>query len=170
MYKWYEHDEVNEIRCEVEERLNLPPAKKGEYEPAAAFWARVERAGLLPQALALYDQLAAERAAERVRRETKKEFEQRVEREGRQAEAEHLRAELLASGLSQRQVQQELVKRLQPLEGSDPGLDDARSLGSRPALPQEGRPGRRCWPRRSRTRMMTRTRTKRTTSTRFGGA
>jgi hypothetical protein len=48
----------------------------------------------------------------------KREFEQRVEREGRRAEAERLRTELLASGLSQREAQQQLVERLQPLDGS----------------------------------------------------
>jgi hypothetical protein len=42
----------------------------------------------------------------------------RLEREGRHAEAERLQAELLASGLTKRQAQVELVKRLQPLDGA----------------------------------------------------
>jgi hypothetical protein len=119
MSKWYEHSDVYEVRSAVQQRLRLPAVKNGGNEPATDFWARVERAGLLIQALALYDQLAAQRAAQRqVWRETKEQFAQRVQREGRQAQAERLRAELLASGLSQRQAQVELVERLQPLDGS----------------------------------------------------
>jgi hypothetical protein len=119
MYKWYEHSDVYEVRSAVQERLRLPAVKNGQYEPATDFWARVKGAGLLVQALDLFDQLAAERAeARQVRRETKEQFEQRVEHEGRQAEAERLRAELLAEGLTQRQAQVELVQRLQPLDGS----------------------------------------------------
>jgi hypothetical protein len=115
MYRWYEHCEVYTTRCAVGQRLTLPAVKQGERESAAAFWTRVERAGLLVKALALYDQLVAERAA--VRRETKKAFDQRMQREGRQTEAERLRVELLASGLTRREVQAELVKRMQPLDG-----------------------------------------------------
>jgi hypothetical protein len=108
----YEHCAVNDIRQEVEARLRLPEPK-GRGETAEAFWERVERAGLLSKALALYDRLAEAYAAQaRVRRETKRAFMERVEREGRRAEAERLRAELLASGLSQREAQEELVARL----------------------------------------------------------
>jgi hypothetical protein len=119
MYKWYEYSEIIAIRRAVRRRLQLPAAEQGEEEPATAFWEQVEKAGLLGKALALYDEVAAEHAARRqVRRETKREFEHRMEREGRQAEAERLRAELLASGLSQREAQAALVERLQPLDGS----------------------------------------------------
>jgi hypothetical protein len=41
-----------------------------------------------------------------------------MEREGRQAEAERLRAKLLASGLTRREAQVKLVERLQPFDGS----------------------------------------------------
>jgi hypothetical protein len=41
-----------------------------------------------------------------------------VEREGRREEAERLRAELVATGLSQREVQKKLVNRMQPLDGT----------------------------------------------------
>lgn len=119
MYRWYEHCEIYKDRCAAAARLKLPSATEDEYEPAPEFWSRVERAGLLLKALALYDRLAAARAAWRqARRETKKQFAQRVEREGRQAEAECLRAQLLASGRSRREAQAALVERLQPLDGS----------------------------------------------------
>jgi G:T/U-mismatch repair DNA glycosylase len=119
MTKWYERDEIYTIRSQVGELLKLPTPKDDEREPAAAFWARLERGGLLLRALALYDQIAVRRAAEaQGRRETKEQFEQRVEQEGRRAEAERLRAALLASGLSQREAQWELVARLQPLDGT----------------------------------------------------
>src|SRR5262245_14636429 len=103
----------------MEDRLEkLPPSNK-KNESAAEFWARVERAGLLIEAIALYDEIAAEYAEwKHTPRETKKKFEERIECEGRRAEAERMRAELLASGLTQRQVQAKLLKRLQPLDGS----------------------------------------------------
>ena len=118
---WYERRcVVEDIRLQVEARLKLPPPKdRYVRETPSAFWERVERAGLLSDALALYDQLATDRAVwAHVRRETKREFADRIEREGRKAEAERVLAELLASGLSPREAQEELVQRLQPLDGS----------------------------------------------------
>src|SRR5262249_34537254 len=116
----YEYCEVAEIRGWVEERLQNLPANKNKDETPAEFWSRVERAGLLIKALALYDEIAAEYAEWRhTRRETKKQFDQRIEREGRQAEAERVRAKLLASGLTRREAQAELVERLQPQDGTN---------------------------------------------------
>jgi hypothetical protein len=115
----YEYCPIGDIRYEVELRLKLPSYTGKGQETPTAFWSRVEEAGLLPEALALYDQVAAEeQARRRIRQETKREFLERVEREGRQAEADRLRAELLASGLSQREAQAQLVRRMQPLDGS----------------------------------------------------
>jgi hypothetical protein len=115
----YEYCEVADIRGWVEEQLQKLPASKSENESPEEFWSRVERAGLLIKALALYDEIAAEYAEWRhTRRETKKQFDQRMEREGRQAEAERLRAKLLASGLTRREAQIKLVERMQPLDGS----------------------------------------------------
>jgi hypothetical protein len=76
----------------------------------------VERAGLLQEALAVYEQIAT--ARRQTRRETKKQFDQRIEREGRHAEVERARAELLASGLTNRETQVELVSRFQPRDGT----------------------------------------------------
>src|SRR5262249_39177722 len=53
-----------------------------------------------------------------VRRETKKEFWKRVEREGRKVDAERALAKMLASHMSQREAQEKLVERFQPLDGS----------------------------------------------------
>jgi hypothetical protein len=104
-------------RVMVAKELNLPVPKDDEESPTE-FWARVERAGRLVEAIALYDEYAAEWAAWQHRpRETKQAFNKRVEREGRQAEVERIRAELLASGASQREAQEELVNRFQPLTG-----------------------------------------------------
>ena len=115
----YEYCEVADIRGWMEERLQKLPASKSEDETPAEFWSRVERAGLLVKALALYDEVAAEYAEWRhTRRETKKQFDQRMELEGRQAEAERVRAELLGAGMTKRKTQVELVKRLQPLDGT----------------------------------------------------
>jgi hypothetical protein len=116
----YEHSEIADVRRWVERRLAGLPRYKGRPsygdppETAEHFWARVERAGLLVKALTLFDECAAREA---VPRETKAQFAQRVEREGRRDEAERLRAALLDSGLSQREAQEELVRRLQPLDG-----------------------------------------------------
>ena len=104
------------IRRVVAQRLKLP---LHQPETPAEWWTAVERGGRLLDALALYDRIDAERAARRrVRRETKKQFAERIDREGRRSEAEQLRADLLSSGLSQREAQIELVARLQPLDGS----------------------------------------------------
>src|SRR5262245_777081 len=114
----YEYCEIFDIRSCMEQELEKLPVSNNKNETAAQFWARVEQAGLLIEALARYDELAAEFAQGRhTRRESKKDFKQRMEREGRQAEAEGVRAELLASGMTQRQAQAKLVARLQPLAG-----------------------------------------------------
>jgi hypothetical protein len=69
--------------------LHKLPARKSEDESPAEFWSPVERADLLIEALALYDELAAERSERRhTRRETKKQFGEHIKRKGRQAEAE----------------------------------------------------------------------------------
>jgi hypothetical protein len=113
----YAHCLIHDIRCTVERRLNLPPPK-GRGESAADFWSRVDQAGRLVEALALYDRIAADWAAgARIPRETTVQFLQRVEGEGRRAEAERALAELLASGLSRREAREELVGRFQPLDG-----------------------------------------------------
>ena len=118
----YEHCKILEIRTDVAERLpKLPRVRKGkaENETPAEFWSRVKRAGLLVEAMALYDHLAAARSQlRRTRRETKSQFDQRLKREGRYAEAERVRAKLLASGLTGRQVQAEMVSRFQPKDGT----------------------------------------------------
>jgi protein-tyrosine-phosphatase len=115
----YEYCEQTVIRSCMAERWPKLAAGKGEDETPAEFWSRVERAGLLREALELYDAIAAERTAWKcIKRETKQEFEQRLRREGRLTEAKRLRAELLASGLTQRQAQMALVERLQPLDGT----------------------------------------------------
>jgi hypothetical protein len=122
MAKLYECSPIGRIRHAVEERLKLPPITGRVFreESPMDFWARLERAGLLLEALALYDRLAASKAHRaHMRRETKKQFAERIEREGRRAEAERLHAALLASGLSEREAQEELVSRLQPLDGTE---------------------------------------------------
>jgi hypothetical protein len=115
----YECCEIAEIRSRIEQQLPKLRAGKSKDESPAEFWSRVERTGLLIEALVLYDKITAEHVAlKHLRRETKKAFEQRMQREGRQVEAERFRAELLATGLSQRQTQVALVERLQPLDGT----------------------------------------------------
>jgi hypothetical protein len=121
MARLYERSLVATLRERVENGLKLPPynGPRDQTETPKQFWSRVERAGLLTKALALYDRLAAEHAARvHTTRETKKQFADRVEREGRLAEVERERAVLLASGLSEREAQEELVGRFQPLDGS----------------------------------------------------
>jgi hypothetical protein len=119
MAKWFELSDIQGIRAWVAGELKLPPhtSPNGQTETASQFWSRVEQAGRLNEALELYDELAV-CWAERDRRETKKDFAQRIEREGRQTVVERARAELLESGLSQRETQVELVKRFKPLDGS----------------------------------------------------
>src|SRR5262249_19406011 len=112
----YEYCEVAEIRGRVVQQLPRLPIRKGTDESPAEFWSRAEQAGLLQGALTLYDQIAAGRR--HTRRETKNQFDQRMEREGRHAEAERARAELLASGLTNRETQVELVNRFQPRDGT----------------------------------------------------
>ena len=91
----YAHCLINNIRCAVGRRLHLP-APKGRRESATEFWSRAEQAGRLAEALALYDRIAAEWSGwAHVPRETQRAFGERVEREGRRAEAERLLAELL---------------------------------------------------------------------------
>jgi hypothetical protein len=119
--KWYERSPIYVLRCRVEKELGakLSPTRLDHGEECATtFWSRVEGAGLLKEALNLYDRLATEQhAATKVRRETKKEFERRIEREGRAAEAERTRAELRRLGLPERVVQERLVQRMQPRDG-----------------------------------------------------
>src|SRR6266702_2713099 len=122
MAEWFARSEIIAVRRGVEKRLNLPAAKvpQDQEETATQFWARVEGAGLLSKALALFDQIDAEYAGWRhTRRETKKAFAERIEREGRQAKVERARKKLLASGLPEREVQAALVTRFQPLDGSE---------------------------------------------------
>jgi hypothetical protein len=115
----YEYCEVADIRARVAEHLPRLPAPKGTDETPTEFWARAERVGLLLEALARYDEIAAARLDWRhVRRETKKEFDRRTKREGRQAEVERARAQLLASGLTQRETQVKIVNRFQPRDGT----------------------------------------------------
>jgi hypothetical protein len=111
--------DVLNIRCWMTKELEKLPPSKNKKETPEEFWSRVEEAGLLIEAIQIYDQIATEYEEYRhTRRETKKQFEERLEREGRQAEAERVRAELLASGLRRREIQVKLIERLQPLDGS----------------------------------------------------
>src|SRR5215471_19175068 len=120
MAKWFElslekglRDSVAE--CFVEDK-RLPPSKN---ETAAAFWERVEKAGLLEEALDLYDELAYQ-YAQRIHtpRETKKAFADRIEREGRQAEVEDARNDLMEDGYSLREIHEKLVRHFQPRDGT----------------------------------------------------
>jgi hypothetical protein len=119
--KWFESSPIREVRLRVSDELGAKfpkPLKPRDEESPGTFWKRVEAAGLLPQALELYDRRAAEwEAARQVRRETKVEFQRRIEREGRTAEAERRQAELRKSGLTEREVQEQLVVQMQPLDG-----------------------------------------------------
>src|SRR5438128_1216538 len=108
MSKWYELSAVAGLRVSVggflEEEHDLPPSKD-KNETAAAFWERVEKAGLLEEAVDLYD-IWAEMDAEDARtpRETKRMFADRIEREGRQAKVEEARSELMEEGYSLREI------------------------------------------------------------------
>src|SRR5215471_4320771 len=101
MAKWYEQSNVIWFRRRAEERLRgLPPAND-KNETAHAFWARLEKAGRLIEALELYDQIAEGNAKwVHLPRETKKMFAERIEREGRQVEVEDERKELAELGYS----------------------------------------------------------------------
>jgi hypothetical protein len=120
MAKWYELSAVQGFRRSVAEYLEeegLLPSKN-KNETAAAFWGRVEKAGLLVKALDLYDEFADQDVEwNHARRETKKDFAERTEREGRQAEVESARNELLELGYSLREIQKKLVHHFQPLDG-----------------------------------------------------
>src|SRR5215470_12645929 len=99
---------IQDIRREVQRRLQLPGPHNPDDPDAEEFWARATRQGRLLEALELYDRIAAEWAVEaEVPRETKAQFLARVEREGRRAEAERVLAELLASRMSRREAQEE---------------------------------------------------------------
>ena len=74
-----------------------------------------ETADLLEEALNLYDTLA-EADKEQAPRETKKMFVERIAREGRQAEIENTRNELMEDDL--REIHAKLVERFQPLDGT----------------------------------------------------
>lgn len=115
----HQHCRVKDVRLEVERRLTLPPCA-GRTETPRAFWDRVEKAGKLAEALALFDRLTAEqRSWSQMPRETKTAFWARVEQEGRQADAEGALQELLASGVTLRDAQFALVERFQPLDGNE---------------------------------------------------
>jgi hypothetical protein len=123
MSKWYEISNVKWLRVLVgeslEEEEGLPPSL-GKDETAAAFWERVEKAGLLEKALELYDEFAESRADWVHRpRETKKMFAERIAREGRQAEVERVRNEFVQLGDSLRLIHHKLVHGFQPLDGSE---------------------------------------------------
>ena len=121
MKKWYEYSDIKALRGSVEVYLEdegLAPTKD-EDETAAAFWARVEKAGLLVRAVELFDEFAEDEAGWiHMPRETKTMFAERIEREGRQAEVERMRNEFSNFGLSLREIQEKLVHHFQPLDGS----------------------------------------------------
>src|SRR5262245_11129863 len=84
MCKWFEGSNVRWFRSLAEDSLveakKLSPSQDKE-ETAAAFWERVEKAGLLEEALSLYDKFAEDRAEwVHTPRETKKMFAERIER------------------------------------------------------------------------------------------
>jgi hypothetical protein len=122
MSKWFEGSNVKWFRRQAEDQLveakKLTPSQNKE-ETAVEFWARLERAGLLEEALKLYDEIA-ESYAEWVHtpRETKKMFAERIEREGRQAEIEEQRQFYSELGYSLREIHEMLVDDFQPLDGS----------------------------------------------------
>jgi hypothetical protein len=106
------------IRVAIARRLSLPSLPGGKTETPDEFWSRVEGAGLLRRALAIYDRIAARNEAwKHVPRETKAKFAERIEREGRRAEVEAVRAKLVASHMTQREIHAELVNRFQPVDG-----------------------------------------------------
>jgi hypothetical protein len=111
--KWYQRSTIKMLRVMVAQELNLPVPE--DVDNATEFWVGVERAGRLVEAIALYDEYAAE--WQDIARETKPAFNERVEREGRQSEVQRVRAALLAAGASQREAQAELVNRFQPVNG-----------------------------------------------------
>src|SRR5260370_41985819 len=106
MAKWYDLSAVQGFRRSVAEYLEeegLLPSKN-KNATAAAFWGRVEKAGLLVKALDLYDEFADQDVEwNHARRETKNDSAERTEREERQAEVESSRNERLAAGDSLRQ-------------------------------------------------------------------
>lgn len=122
MAYWFAKSNVSWFRRQAENRLveakKLLPSQD-KKETAAGFWARVEKAGLLEEALSLYDQFAKEWAEwVHLPRETKKMFAERIEREGRQAEVEEAREELMEEGFSLRVIHEKLVYCFQPLDES----------------------------------------------------
>jgi hypothetical protein len=115
MSKRREHNKIRTIRIKVEVELGLITRMTSSPKE---FWDFAEQKGKLVEAVDLFNRLEAERKAwARVPRETKEEFARRIAQEGRQEQADQLRAELLASGLSKREVQVELVAQMQPLDG-----------------------------------------------------
>jgi hypothetical protein len=112
----FAHCVIYDIRMKVGAELKLPTPKG---QTPAQFWSTVEQAGMLGKALEIYDCLAAEKTEQsNIRRETKKQFADRIEREGRQDEVDEWRTELLKAGESNRFVQGLLVTHFQPLDGS----------------------------------------------------
>jgi hypothetical protein len=113
--QYYQDCEACNVRILVGCELHLPPPNQ---ESPAAFWTRMIGAGRLVEAVALFDRIAAKRAKRAdLPRETRAQFLDRVEREGRREKAERVLARLLASGMSRREAQQKLVERFQPVDG-----------------------------------------------------
>jgi hypothetical protein len=109
----YERCPVWDVRCVMAKVLGLPTDEDPDH-----FWSRVEKAGRLVEALACYDRLVVDLAARaKVVRESKQQFLLRVEQEGRLAEVERKRSDLIAGGMSQRDAQASLVESFQPLDG-----------------------------------------------------
>jgi hypothetical protein len=122
MSQWFAKSNVHWFRRQAEDRLiqeKKMSSSKDKEETAAAFWLRMEKAGLLEEALKLYDEIAESHAEwMHATRETKKMFAERIEREGRQEEVESERKRLSAEGHSLRKIHEELVDLFQPLDGS----------------------------------------------------
>jgi hypothetical protein len=98
--------------------LVLPP-RAGHEPTAAEFWLHVEKAGRLVEAIALYDEISARwEEWEHRKRETKQEFAARIEREGRKEKVDRYRAQLSKAGHTEREIQETLVEKFQPLDGS----------------------------------------------------
>lgn len=113
--RYYQDCEACNVRILVGCELHLPPPNE---ESPMSFWTRMVGAGRLVEAVALFDRIAAERAKRSgLPRETRAQFLDRVEREGRREKAERVLARLSASGLSRREAQQKLVERFQPVDG-----------------------------------------------------
>jgi hypothetical protein len=115
---FYDDCPACDIRLRVAVRLYLTALSPLDESPTA-FWWRLRSSGRLGEVLRLYDRMMKDRAeSASIPRETRTQFLDRVEREGRRDQAERALARLLASGLSAREAQEKLVERFQPLDGS----------------------------------------------------